>query len=863
MKKRTGLTIAIALLSSLCIFTQAYATQRDAFTFYIPYPTDSLAQFFIGPGSATVDGIENIIGISVLRDGSLIYYDEWEDGLEPNLFFPTQASTQVWGDGDTSNGVAPTVRQPNPDDRLFAGDVIALRNVVPVPRNRADLFFDGGDKISSVGGAIAVTLAAWPTSSPGIRFAGAWELYPTSRWDPNYVIPVGENVPRPQDGFRIVSLNVQADHDGTLVDVDLNGDGDFNDPGEVTDYMLDEGAQLTRVQGVNAGAQVRASAPVQVHIFTKDPTSTWEARAYTMLPRDQWGYDYVAPRSSDGDYWLYNPDTADLEVVVQTDAGSETITIPASSAGRYPPLPAPVLTSRTGARFTSADRRPFYGVAALDANEDQDWGYALLPVDNLTTQALVGWAPGNNCNPPGPCDGGTGLESRVYVTALVTTTVYVDYESNGGRMGSFDVSPLEERDIVDDVDFDMTGARLYTNDGEPFIAVWGQDESATLALPSLDLGTNIVPLRAPSIQKSYTLIEEGYNCGPEPPGNTVQFRLQAFNDSSVPIPDAIVSDTLPAGVSYVPGSTTRDGSPVPDDSSGTPFPLDEEGLAIGDLPGLGVITITYDAVIQEYRRTFTNQAEFVSPSADPASIDVTLPFRVVGYDVGKTLIDPSGGVITPGQVITFDLTITNTGNVTITTLPLRDTYDGNYLTFRSASVTPDSVVPGEIRWNDLTLALNDLPPTTTVQVSLSFDVVDTIPSDVISTTNVALAEGVQDSAGRTQAIMCGDASVSFAVPTSTNTPTPTSTSTPTPTSTSTPTSHTSTPTSRTATPTSRTATPTPTTAISTPTATPTPPVLFLPETGVGYSSSVPWWPLVLLPGLGLLVGWAVYRQRRR
>jgi uncharacterized repeat protein (TIGR01451 family) len=858
MKKRIGLMVVLGLFASLLIFTQTNATHQDAFTFFVPYPADDLADFFRAggqqPGGFTVTGVENIISISVLRDGSVIYYDEWEDELEPNLFVPVQPSTQVWGDGDTSNGVAPTVRQPNVDDSLFAGDVMALRNVVPVPRDRANLFYDGGDKISSAGGAIAVTLAAWPQPDGGILFAGAWELYPSSRWDPNYVIPVGENVPRPQGGFDIVGLSVQAGDDGTVLQV-VNGDG----TPIASNVVRNQGERFTVVSGVLAGAEVHASAPVQVHIFTKDPTSTFEARAYTMLPFDQWGNDYLAPRSSDGDYWLYNPDSADLRVVVQTEVDSQTITIPGNSAGRYPPLPDPVLTPRTGAHFTSTDGRPFYGIAALDANQDQDWGYALLPIGNLTTQALVGWAPADWPPPPGPDNGGPGNESRVYVTALVTTTIDVDY--GGGRIASVVVSPLAEQDITDPVDFDMTGARLYTTDGEPFIAVWGQDESAPLALPSMDLGTNIVPLRAPSIQKTYALVQAGYNCGTVSQGNIVQFQLQAFNDSSMPIPDAIVGDTLPAGVMYVPGSTVRDGSPVSDDSSGSPFPLDEEGLDIGTLDGLGVTTITYDAVIED-AGTFTNQAEFVSPQgADPASVDLSLPFRVEGYEVDKTLIGPSG-VVSPGQVITFDLTITNidTGTVTITSLPLRDTYDQNYLSYRpgSASVPPDNVVAGEISWNDLTLALGDLPPTTTMQVSLSFDVVDPIPPDVISTTNVALAEGVQDSEGRTQAIMCGDASVSFAVPTPTSTPT----STPTPTPTSTPTPRAATPKSRT-TPTSPTATPTPLTTISTPTATPTPPVLFLPETGAEHSSTLPWWSLALLPGLGLVVGWVVYRQRKR
>ena len=67
---------------------------------------------------------------------------------------------------------------------------------------------------------------------------------------------------------------------------------------------LDEGEQFTQVQGVNVGAEVQASAPVQVHVFTGNPISNYEARAYTILPRAHWTNNYLAPRSSGGDHWL-------------------------------------------------------------------------------------------------------------------------------------------------------------------------------------------------------------------------------------------------------------------------------------------------------------------------------------------------------------------------------------------------------------------------------------------------------------------------------------------------------------------------------------------------------------------------------
>jgi len=114
----------------------------------------------------------------------------------------------------------------------------------------------------------------------------------------------------------------------------------------------------------------------------------------------------------------------------------------------------------------------------------------------LDHPTLVGWAPGNYNNPP------DGDESRIYVTAIDATTVVVDYGRRWHARRLLPGSPLAEVPITDP-DHDLTGARLYTENSVPFIAVWGQDQNAPPALPSIDVGTDIVPLRAPSIQKVF------------------------------------------------------------------------------------------------------------------------------------------------------------------------------------------------------------------------------------------------------------------------------------------------------------------------------------------------------------------------
>ncbi len=734
MPRRIRVSALLALVLCLSGLALAQAARIDAFTYYIPYPADMLDDQFDVANDLDFRGVTIVttISISVLRDDTRIYYDHWEDGFDTNdTFPPPTSSTRVWGDGDPSNGRPPDIS----DDILRRGDVIVLQNLVPVdPRDPAMLLFDGGDRIVALGGALAVTLAVWPETVPreggepiaGILFAGGWELYPTSRWGTEYVIPIGEDVVRGNGSFRVVGLNVQAveNEEGTSVDLDLDGDGIFE-----SRAVLGEGEQITQVSGVRAGARIIASHPVQVHIFTGNPAGRYEARDYTILPRNEWSNEYLAPRSSDGDFWLYNPHGSELVVSAETTAGTDQVTILPNRVAKYPPSG---LSPATGVRFTAPG--DFYGLAALDEEDSQDWGYSLLPDAYLTTQALIGWAPGNHNDPP------DGVESRIYVTAETATTLYVDYDNDGTEDDVFDVFPLAEIDVLPPApDYALTGARFYTT-GTPFMAVWGQDESAPAALPSIDIGTNIVPLRAPSIQVNCAI---DCTCDVGDGAYRVMYQVLLFNDGAVEFVDVIVRDDLPPGVLYVPGSALMDGVRIPDDDAGTPFPLDADGYNVGRIPGFGKVTVTFQAQVSD-RGVYTTQAEIPShPLADPASHTLDLTRQACRYRVSKTLIDPSSDEVKPGQVITFGLAITNTGTMTITQLPLRDEFNPAHLNFRAASLPPDDFPSaGLLDWTDLTSALGDLPPGQPVGLALSFEVPADLPAEVTGTDNRAWSKGL-------------------------------------------------------------------------------------------------------------------------
>ncbi len=91
------------------------------------------------------------------------------------------------------------------------------------------------------------------------------------------------------------------------------------------------------------------------------------------------------------------------------------------------------------------------------------------------------------------------------------------------------------------------------------------------------------------------------------------------------------------------------------------------------------------------------------------------------YALQKTLTSPNPAQV--GETVTFEIRVVNTDpKRTITTLPLMDSFDNEYLKFLSATPMPDqlSQVTGMAMWTDITTALGDIPPGGEVVVTVSF-----------------------------------------------------------------------------------------------------------------------------------------------
>ncbi len=476
--------------------------------YFVPLPEDQLGESLRKLAENTGPVITSVTSAVVVGDDTVVIYDHWEDGYEADLGNPVQKSTLIWGDGDPSNGDVSaggicTPAKACEGDRLRAGATLTLKNDVPLPRDPSVQLWDGRDRIGA-NKITAVTRAAWAVK-PGPVLAGALEVYPTYQYDKYFEVPIGENVPLPKqvEMFEFVDLLVMAGDKPAVVSIDPDGAGS-EAPIQVS---LAPGEGYHTNGGIQMGATVTASQPIQAYIISGNRGARYESRWFTLTPVSRWGSRIFTPVGSAAGaggaltyVFLYNPSTNDtLSIRYETLRGKQgTISVPPGTT-RHFQMPV-----ESGAQFSSENNAPFFALAAVGVNLTQreniahDWGFSLIPERNLTTRAVVAWGPGSD--PSQKLKAGNPL----WLTAIRDTKIYIDWGGDG--VGPFTAPNGEVYDQVITVarlqsvpvmapDLDNTAARLFTTDGAVFTAAWGQDPTlARTRNPYLDMGTTILPI---------------------------------------------------------------------------------------------------------------------------------------------------------------------------------------------------------------------------------------------------------------------------------------------------------------------------------------------------------------------------------
>jgi VCBS repeat-containing protein len=557
--------------------------------FYLPMPEAQVyqAESTIQTGISTTQN--SIYSIVVTGNGTQIYYDQWEDGYEINLNSPSQATTQIWGDGNDANGKPPGFATDPLG--LPAGTVIMLTNNVPLPRNPSIQLFDARDRIAATK-ALVITRAGWPVT-PGPVFGGAVSVLSTIDYGTNYLSPVGQDITNKL--FQYVGLFVMAAQNGTTVTIDPDGPG----PIAATNIVLNRGESYLVNGGIKKGASVLANKPVQAHLMIGHIAGSYAADWFTLFPVEQWSDTYFTPVGSAASgvqptyVYLFNANPTSITVNYNTLSGSGSFSIPATNGIFQFQMP-----KGSGASFSSSGGAKFYALCTVAANNSSDtaynWGFALLPRDGLTTEADAGWAPGSS---DGSVNG-----SPVWITPVTATRIYVDYKGdrNGpltDSMGNkydtnFDLVALQSKTIYDP-SRDQTGMRVYTLDGTLISAAWGEDpDVAAPGNPYIDAGTVVLPFPVPTLTKTSTIVTDAPPAGLSL-NDVIEYTFTLNNKGLLPLGNTVVFDQPSTNLVYVTNSTTLDGNPVPDNPIGTAFPLDVPGYTIPVILRGGMSTFKY------------------------------------------------------------------------------------------------------------------------------------------------------------------------------------------------------------------------------------------------------------------------------
>lgn len=439
--------------ASPCFISQMAADLGAASTeFFIPMPeTAFFDQTFRAISTASRSPVNTLISVTISTNGTIVYWDHWEDGYENPLIPSMQSTTEVWGDGNAANGCAPIPGRSctNANDRLFAGQAIVIQNDVPVPRSfGASRLYDGADNVKATY-PVAVTRGAYP-DQPGSLLAGAVEVYDTSYgWGTEFWAPLGINANIATSAFEYVAMYCQAKEDNTVVRFN-GGSTRTLRKGETVAY-----------ENVRLNDKVTSTKNIQVHLITGDKGSTYEMRWYALLPRNMFSTSFVAPvGNTKGGVALvmYNPNPNSISVTYRWlqsgSVRSTTVTIPGGTNRVSTSIP-----TGSGAYIDSVggDMIVMAIIDIMDTGQLYDWGFPVMPRDNLTPQVLIGLGFGCTDN---RCDS-RGVRSVVWITSVENADLFIDFNNDGTVDEMRSIKALASNMIWDPRDRDMSGAFIF------------------------------------------------------------------------------------------------------------------------------------------------------------------------------------------------------------------------------------------------------------------------------------------------------------------------------------------------------------------------------------------------------------------
>lgn len=666
------------------------------------------------------------VDVTAWSNSVRLYYDHWENGygLNPDTLTGADEVYELTV-GQTLTFLSAAVPRPRTDGtgNGYIGTNGNCTNQpppgTPISRTTTNFCYDGRDRFVTVGGATTVTRGGW-LAATDIHAAVGEEVYPLAPQLIKYVLPFGEDAVR-VDYERVVAV-IQATENDTTIRIDFNGDGTYDsfntengyrtqrvDPTDATTLTLQRGESYVLDRdsdGIGGtlprGVVILGDKTLQVEYFYGDYGSTYNTRAVAAYPRGFWGDEYYAPVDGstggyDTDVTLYNPNASAITISWETTVGSGSFTLAANETAFFQAKTGSFVPD--GSALYLKGSGVFWGISDIDTNNSAyDWSYSLVPSYLLKSDQFISWAPGNTPvqNPPGT----NGRAQGIFLTPVQDqTTFFVDRNADGVPDTTFEVinggtavaptgngyraNRLQSLYITDN-DGDMTGAHIWATG--PFAMAYGENPQRASESGGVDLGYTVLPSPADwmdlalTVDKTTSPTVVSTVAGATTVTYTLVVDSHLFNLTTVD-----VVDTLPANWTYVANSST------------ITFPNLTQLTGAAANPTVSLQTLTWPAgllggMLPNQRITITFQAKTTAAFASGALTQnsmqatgtrsvgaVSQTFRAtdfvfntyldssVGMTVTKAPFPPESTPVSPGDAITYTVTVTNPAS---STLPL-------------------------------------------------------------------------------------------------------------------------------------------------------------------------------------------------
>jgi uncharacterized repeat protein (TIGR01451 family) len=213
---------------------------------------------------------------------------------------------------------------------------------------------------------------------------------------------------------------------------------------------------------------------------------------------------------------------------------------------------------------------------------------------------------------------------------------------------------------------------------------------------------------------SLTITKTVSDAGPVLPGTALTYTVTVSNSGTVAATGVVIDDLVPANTTFASAT----GSPTTAPGAGGTGPVQWTGLTVAGSGGTEVVTLTVTVDPTFLNGTVTNSAVVSSPDQPGCTTCTTpdVPTEVASPSLTLTKTVDNPGPVLPGAVLTYTVTVTNSGTVAATGVTIVDVVPAN-TTFAGASAGGTHAA-GVVTWNLGTVPGGGSPFAVTLKVTV-------------------------------------------------------------------------------------------------------------------------------------------------